>query len=168
MLKDIGGFGEAYPSFTAERELDKPKWWNSHGFKLRVIEVGEDFVKIGSPNPGVVDLLIRKGKVPKEAEVVFFVDYSIRYAKYESVSASHIMQREVLMAAFGLAGSTGWPDEQYMIRDYGITTGNVGRFVRYKDYLNIPAIGTGYDGNPNLSIFLSEQIKEAVRKLISS
>ncbi|MFA5134799.1 MAG: hypothetical protein WC505_03310 [Patescibacteria group bacterium] len=38
-------------------------------------------------------------------------------------------------------------------------------YVRYRRYLNIPCIGTGMDGDPNISLYISVKVQRAIRQL---
>ena len=43
-----------------------------------------------------------------------------------------------------------------------------GLFIGRGPYLNFPGPGTGEDGDPNISVFVTEEIQDAVRKLVAS
>ncbi len=42
-----------------------------------------------------------------------------------------------------------------------------GHFIRKGKFLNVPMPGTGMDGDPNISILITDEIQKAVRNLIS-
>ena len=41
-----------------------------------------------------------------------------------------------------------------------------GKFVAKAQYLNIPEGGSGFDGNPNISIEIDDAIRDAVRNIV--
>jgi len=41
-----------------------------------------------------------------------------------------------------------------------------GHYIRRGRFLNIPMSGTGADGDPNISIFVSDEIREAATRLV--
>jgi len=59
------------------------------------------------------------------------------------------------------------PDSLWLIERYGGTVAAQGEFFRCGSYLNIPHPGTGYQGDPNLSILLDYSIRLAVMQLLS-
>lgn len=56
----------------------------------------------------------------------------------------------------------------YLRKTYGAEFADQGKYIRLGSFLNIPCPGSGRDGDPNISIFLYEELSEAVRKLLES
>ena len=54
----------------------------------------------------------------------------------------------------------------WLIERYGGTVAAQGEFIRWGKYLNIPGPGTGHDGDANISIFVSDEIRDAVAQLL--
>lgn len=54
----------------------------------------------------------------------------------------------------------------WLIDRYGGTVASQGEFIRWGKYLNIPGPGTGHDGDANISIFVSDEIRDAVTALL--
>ncbi len=53
-----------------------------------------------------------------------------------------------------------------LLERYGGESAKQGCYIRWKNFLNIPCPGTGDDGDPNVSIEISEEIREAVKQLL--
>lgn len=54
----------------------------------------------------------------------------------------------------------------WLIDRFGGDCASQANYIRYKDYLNIPCPGTGHDGDPNISIMLDKDIRDAVRDML--
>lgn len=55
-----------------------------------------------------------------------------------------------------------------MIRRYGGTTADQGRFIRYNRFLNIPGPGTGHDGDSNISVEIRSEMQDAVAAFLQN
>ncbi len=135
-----------------------PVWWNLHGYKLRLV-------------PGVSAKIILKATA---AELYLYrtpsydnykVSWKIFYSRNELAQGVVIMHEDVVASAFGLCDKV-FSASQWLIDRYGGTAAAQGEFMRYGDFLNIPCPGTGHDGDPNISVFVSDDIREAVRVFI--
>ena len=56
---------------------------------------------------------------------------------------------------------------KWLIGRYGGDRAVQGKFIGYKQYLNIPGPGTGNDGDPNISVSITNDIKKAVGALLT-
>lgn len=54
-----------------------------------------------------------------------------------------------------------------LVARYSATVARGGKFIRAGNFLNVPGPGTGLDGDSNLSIYLSGDIKDAARGLLT-
>jgi hypothetical protein len=54
-----------------------------------------------------------------------------------------------------------------MIEPFGGTVAKQRKFIRYHEFLNIPGPGSGYQGDPNVSIELYPETIAAVRNLLT-
>lgn len=136
-----------------------PSWWHRHGSKL-VVESLDTADKILKLSATAARLYIRGTVDPNEWKVSWFVKYS----QSESVLGHLIFSTESLEAAFGLRELDGISPE--WIARYGTNVSKQGRYIRLGAFLNIPGPGTGHDGDANISIEVSEQIRNAVKLLI--
>lgn len=79
------------------------------------------------------------------------------------------MGNQIVAAAFGLTDYLPMQlPGDFLLEKYGGDVACQFLFIRWQDYLNIPGPGTGHDGDPNISIKLTDEIKEAIRALLAS
>lgn len=140
-----------------------PKWFHPHGFKLLLGgESGlthENEILIGSK---VVQLLIR----PSANKENYQIFWRIVFRTEEFVQGQICMPGSELRDAFCLLQHPSYTGA--LVEEFKADSGIQGRYIRKNQFLNIPMPGTGMDGDPNISIFISDEIKESVRKLIDS
>lgn len=94
----------------------------------------------------------------KFAEIIVYPDkeagwdirYNVEHADGGTSSGRVFMSSKELRQAFGFEGG---PD----------ATVN-GKFIRSGLYVNIPCQGTGFEGDPNISLMLDEPLKAALKK----
>lgn len=140
------------------KEDNIPVWWHHHGIKMTV-----EFADL------MGNLLIIKGSA---AEVIiiriksgFQVSWNIKFFADEWSSGQVIFSHEDIKQAFGLSDQCG--EHGYgLLNEFGGTTAHQRRFIRYLNYLNIPGPGNGHDGDPNVSVEVTDQIKSAVKKML--
>ena len=137
-----------------------PIWWHHHGtkMKLKVLGIRNDFLVIQGSAAEVVITKAPDG---------WFVSWKIRHGFNTGVSGKAWFASSDLARAFGLRNDIPKFGE-WLIQHPGGTTGKQHCFIRYKEFLNIPCPGTGHDGDPNVSIELSEEIKKAIEQLIEN
>jgi len=90
----------------------------------------------------------------------------------EKTNGSVIFPDQVLLAAFCLTDDPGvgvdW--SQWLLDQYGGDLAIQGRFIHWTSqhttFLNIPCPGTGHDGDPNISLEVTPEIKDAIRQLV--
>lgn len=150
------------PEFRYPFEV--PVWFHMHGSKMR---------------PEAIDLeskhLVIKASA---AEVIIFphprrpqswaIDYGIVHWASMSYSQGRVaMETEVLRAAFlGEDDPNNNQHGQAILYGFGGDAAEQGAYVRWGDFLSIPGPGTGHDGDPNVSIWVDEDIQAAVRELL--
>ncbi len=111
--------------------------------------------------------------VIKRASLVYpgakgwFVDWEVvqSYPCDEVVRGRRQFNDDELTAAFGLTDNPG-EHGLWLLDRFGGDSAEQGQYIRWRNFLNIPCPGTGHDGDPNISIRLNEEIKEAVRQLL--
>lgn len=137
-----------------------PIWFHHHGTKLELIYYDENIVIIKS---NATRLSISK-KITKK-DVLWNINYSISHGDSCLTSNSLIMTSESLARAFGLDDNFEESGSS-ILKEFGGTNGLQGKYIRYKEYLNLPGPGTGHDGDPNLSIKIDDKIKTAIVQLL--
>ncbi|MDD5528179.1 MAG: hypothetical protein PHO56_04405 [Patescibacteria group bacterium] len=140
--------------------MGNPIWFHHHGSKMRLTlfhREGEHIAIDGS----ATHLRISMGLKYYE------VTWSIKHSPDEYARGRTLMDKKTLANAFGLANDTPNCYSHWLIERYGGDNAEQFKFIRYRNYLNIPCPGTGNDGDPNISIELDDEIKQAVTKLLS-
>lgn len=156
-------FQEVMKMEEIEPELKKieavPVWYHNHGnkMKIRAIGIQKDFLVIQGSAAEVVITKVVEG---------YLVGWKIRHGGPEiGVLGKTWFSSDDLAMAFGLRNTIP-KFGKWLIERFGGTTASQGAFIRYKDWLNIPGPGTGHDYDPNVSIQLTQEIKQAVRTLL--
>jgi hypothetical protein len=135
-----------------------PIWWHNHGDRMvvKVLGIQKDFLVLQG---SAAELVITK------APDGWLVNWKINHGANDSVSGKVLFSSSTLAKAFGIWN--GIPESgEGLIKRFGGTTAKQGDFIRYKKWLNIPGPGTGHDGDSNISIELTKEIKEAIQNLI--
>ena len=143
-----------------------PIWCHHHGSKMRVEQLDQQnhiLVISGS----AAKVTIRKASSVYPDAKGWFVDWKVvQYKPYdEGACGRSQFNDEDISAAFGLSESSGKFGE-WLIKQFGADSAEQGKYIRWKNFLNIPCPGTGHDGDPNVSIHLDEEIQNAVRQLL--
>lgn len=129
------------------KQKEFPTWWHPSGAKLRV-EPHSSWPPISlvlkSDSAG---LIIEKAWDWHKAWHFIWV---ITHSLAEHSDGNIWMTIEQLDEAFG---------------DSAFSTAE-GLFIRQGPYLNIPGPGTGKDGDPNISILVTKEIRRAVQRLL--
>jgi hypothetical protein len=140
-----------------------PSWWHHHGIKMRLsnlskLEEGLLVIETGS---------CARLKVEKHEHMdghFWLVHWTIDFSLIESVKGEIAMSDDTLASAFGLLEIK--PEYSWMTKRFMAESCKQGKFIRVENYVNIPGPGTGHDGDPNISIFLDQEMKDAVEKMI--
>lgn len=91
---------------------------------------------------------------------------------FGTVEGNILLSEDQLKAAFNVCSSEEMSQMKNldrcttMMSEYGADVCCTGRFLRYSNFLNIPTAGTRFANDPNVSIFISDEIKEAIRSLV--
>jgi hypothetical protein len=137
-----------------------PKWFHPVGKKMQlggyqiVTTLAKEFVLLGCKGHQVQ--IIPAGQAFK---LLWQINgtYPLRHFQGEILFDS-----EQLQLAFNLCSTVSnghnseWDRKQR------------GLFIGKGPYLNIPGPGTGEDGDPNISVFVTEEVKEAIKQLLNS
>ena len=137
---------------------DKPIWCHHKGTGMRLItaSVCNDLLIIQG---SAAELIIEKDRSD------WLVSWRIINGPRTQIKGQTQFSDNQLLAAFGMMDEIEEFGE-WLIRDYGGDSASQGRFIRYKDWLNIPCPGTRHDGDPNISIKITEEMKKAVKELV--
>lgn len=149
-MMDISG--ERMLKLRTDKKGDAPTWFNTKGFEMKVDEFdGVSFLSIKGKN---CFLRIQKRE---ELKKQWMVQWEIRFDEsgLERVSGWRFFDNLELSWAFA-------PEYSYEAQKIH------GKFVAWHRYLNIPCEGTGEKGDPNISVYLSNEITRCMMKLIES
>lgn len=70
-----------------------------------------------------------------------------------------------LEAAFGFSDLIGW-NGGYLGIKYGATCASAGRYIRWRDFLNMPGPGIGREFDPNLSLRITPEIASVIERML--
>jgi hypothetical protein len=173
MIKKAG-FNKSEQKQTNQRRdpeirFGVPIWHHPYGSKMCIQEFSpENQILVISSSAAKVT--IRKASSVYQDAKDWFVDWEVVYYKpyQEGVQGRSSFSDDDLMEAFGLYKES--PEifvGDQLIKQFGATAGDYGKYIRWKKFLNIPCPGTGHDGDPNVSIYLHEKIQNAVLRLLA-
>lgn len=138
-----------------------PIWFHHHGIKMMLKEVDAASGHLAITGSAAwVDI----DQIPEKRDR-WNVVWKVKHSYSEQVMGLTVMRNQTLARAFGLDDETDRLS-LWLITRYGGTSAEQGQYIRYRDYLNINCPGTGHDGDPNVSIFLDEEIKQAIRQIL--
>jgi hypothetical protein len=147
---------------TRDPELGRfgmPVWFHHHGHKMKNVRIDDNrHLAIWSHH----DIAVEISKVDQQYLVCWKIKHILGWA---TGTVSYTVDE--LRSAFGLSEDSG-DFGGWLIDRFGADVAEQGKFIRWKDFLNIPCPGTGNDGDPNLSIELSDEIKDAVEELLKN
>ena len=142
------------------------QWWHYHGLKMHVRQLDRESKRLDIAGSAAKAVIRRTSLVYPDAKG-WLVDWEvIQSCPYdEVVRGRRQFNEDELAAAFGLTDNPG-KHGQWLLERFGGDSAEQGQYIRSGNFLNIPCPGTGHDGDPNVSIYLDEEIKEAVRQLL--
>jgi hypothetical protein len=146
-----------------------PIWWHNHGLKMRVeLFDKEKPILVISGSAAKITIKNISSEYPNYPhEEGWLVDWEVKYwAPLELKACGRCnFTKEELLSAFGLSKFTG-DNGDCLIERFGAESAQQGKYIRWKKFLNIPCPGTGHDGDPNVSIYIEEDIREAIEQLV--
>lgn len=149
------------PVRTAVQELPRipHEWWHSGGYKMRVTELDLEHRTLTlDGGAGHLRISLIRGDE-------WDVSYHLIHSQHIHESSGHVpMTGSMLRTLAGLPG--GCHGDHVLARRFAVDVALAGAFVRKGNFLNIPCLGDGLDGNPSISIFISKEIADAVHKLL--
>lgn len=148
-----------------ERIDGSPQWWNYGGREMRVdAEASNDrMIVLRGEKAWVKILFLEKEATP----FCFRIEWELTH--WSGTTSGNVkMMAESLMVAFALAPRKPYPPMNPTLDLMcKADAGEFGCFVRKDRWLNIPNPGTGHHCDPNLSVFVTDEVQEAVQKILS-
>lgn len=143
--------------------MSEPVWYHTRGSKIGV-EKFDDRNKLLVLSGSAA--CVRITRCARTVDEGWYVDWEVRYSQQEKAGGRIVLSSPELSAAFGLTAETGeWSG--WLIQRFGADSAKHGRYIRWEKFLNIPSPGTGRDGDPNISIYLREEIQHAIQQLLA-
>ncbi len=155
-----------------------PEWFNPHGFKMEIggtpiyQVIANNLLLIGSKqhqrdsSPTIAQLEIRAATPQGGFKVAWRITFTVGG---ECVQGDVHFSRDELRQAFGLLQPNSLVGEVALLnKRFNADRMVPGHFIRKGKFLNVPMPGTGIDGDPNISIFITNEMQAAVRELISN
>src|ERR1700722_2837082 len=138
-----------------------PAWWHHHGMKMRV----RNRSSVSSTKMVLIEASVAKVLINQ------YLNFPLWTVSWKTIHESGSTEGSIRLSPIELEAAFDLQDLVFeggegLIAEYGGTAVSPGKFIRYKRWLNIPCPGSGGDGDPNVSIELTEEIKEAIQKLI--
>lgn len=138
-----------------ERKFGYPVWWHHHGTKVNEIsKKGGDLIIKGSAATLKISMFGN----------LWQVSWKVIFSFNSGVEGTVVMTSAELENAFDIAPSPTYFGK-HIIDRFGADTAKQGKYIRWKKFLNIPGPGTDLDGDPNISILVTDEIKKAVQEL---
>lgn len=140
-----------------------PQWWHHHGSKIKIDEGSYRGMIIlrGS----AAQLTITGNPLEENGKRQYDLRWIIRQGGSSSMEGRINISETTLKAAFGFDDSSDVTG-RWLIDRYGATSAEQGAYIRFGEYLNIPGPGSGHDGDPNISLEVTEPIQAAVKDLL--
>ena len=139
---------------------DTPDWWHMNGHYLAITH-HDAFA-------GWYRLITNGATVTIYAvhdQEHLCIEWEVRFSQREKAKGTVLLTPNQMRAAFGFSDECE-EGSAFLVEKYGGTCAKQGRFIRWKNCLNVPCPGTGRDGDPNVSIELTPEIKAAVKELL--
>jgi hypothetical protein len=147
-----------------------PKWFNAHGFKMAlqqdklplVLSLDHKILMIGSKTASL--------QIDRNLRGIYRVYWHISFCT--GIINTHYVEGQIeidqatIKDAFAV--STSDTHATTFAKEHDADIAIPGSYIRKGQFLNVPMPGTGSDGDPNISVFVSDEIKAAVRELIET
>ena len=141
----------------------QPSWLVGHGIKMEVHEKGLGTLTLKGSVARLEIVSFGPKAGPHEYKVAWNVTHVDGYT-----SGSVNMNRDDVARAFGIVNGMGDGGGALRAPDgKEIHAAAQGLYFRRSRYLNIPHPGTGRQGDPNISVYVTDEIRKAVFELIS-
>ncbi len=138
-----------------------PIWFHHHGIKFSVSASENDELVLDA---SAAHVHIKRYK--RDDYRGWSVSWQVRYSRSERTEGTVVINDAAFASAFDLVAPKDNMRDGWLIERYGGDAAYQGCFIRWGRFLNIPCPGTGHDGDPNVSIYISDDILIAVRALL--
>lgn len=136
----------------------RPNWFHRCGPKMAIESFDAETLSL------TLQASSAKLEITPHEKGTFLVRWTLFNTKHEKTEGVMVFSQDRLKAAF-MVPVTLPSDFSSFLANYDATDGVPGYFIRRGRFLNIPCPGTAYDGDPNLSVFVTDEIKKAVKAI---
>ena len=138
-----------------------PRWFNPHSAHMKVdVFIKEEHFMVISSHTTTVTTTVRIVRRAYTVDEGWYIEWEIEWNPQEKSSGRVLFTSEQLRHAFGVIADK-MPNFLHNA-EYSES----GKYVRRNNFLNIPCVGSGYDGDPNVSIYIDDDIQNAIRELL--
>ncbi len=140
---------------------DKPSWFHPHGHRIGLVGVDREHRTVVLRSSAVTVV------ISPEKDQKFKVAWTIDHSPAEMVTGTVLLQRPRLLTAFLVLPNLPPEESQASyLKRFEVDAGAVGYFIRRSRFLNLPCPGTGHDGDPNVSIVVTQEITNAIGRIV--
>lgn len=136
-----------------------PRWWNPNGAKMEVKHADGRVVMLANNAASVAIRPVRD----THDQPAYRIEWNLRQLGRDKFLGYLTFPEGYLTAAFAVAA---WGRFSAIGR-YKATDAHPGYFIRTGSHLNIPGPGTGRDGDPNVSILLTDPVRAAIGQFLT-
>lgn len=148
-----------------------PSWYHSNGDKIKEIDFCETTSALriswgsshlfGESSAEIIIIL-----APDSWHKAWLVKWKTNPNPQEESSGYRTFTSSELKAAFGISDDSSLDQEDQSTDRLDVDSTKHGKYIRWRNFLNIPCPNTGEDGNPNISIYVNKDIRDAVIELL--
>jgi hypothetical protein len=142
------------PKCCKECENSHPIWWHSFATLMKLTHRTKTKLLLeGDEAKLMIARRHRKGQI----------QYDVMYqlGKKQKHIGNISLDHDQMLSAFGFK-SLSDEESASLIKRYGGEAVVQGKFIRWKEFLNIPCVGTGFHGDPNISILITPELTKAI------
>lgn len=146
-----------------------PKWFNAHGLKMFLSR--DHIVQDTQPWEVLIGNEVARIQIRHTSNFeAYKIFWSILLGFRQYVEGELRLSEAELKDAFNLGRGRNITNELALdfLSEFDGDAGVQGHYIRKGQFLNVPMPGTGLGGDPNVSVYVSEEIQKAVRKLIET
>jgi hypothetical protein len=147
----------------------QPSWWTDKGVGMTILlKDHKDFTLSVSSRGHSASLEIVYDGNDEISEEYYKVSSTVIH-NYGSSEGMVYLEQADIQKAFGLSDGMSRDGVIFAERcGYHASAAEPGRYFRFGRYLNLPHPGMGIPGDPNLSMFISDEVARAVYDLLVS
>lgn len=145
-----------------------PDWWHRGGKQMRVEKFGprKRSLKIGNSATWLEITAFHTEDRGNLWEIEWDILQPFYFDSHAGSRGKITFNNDQLAVAFGLKPAEIPAHSRLLTKRYGGDRAFRGKFFAVSNYLNIPMPGTGMNGDPNISIEITREIRDAVAQLM--